>query len=151
MIPYMVGKLAPNSSHLTRGLVKYVPGRDYFRAVSSQNGDTYVTSPPLPIVELVGSRLSDVGGSCRTSRMRRGRCDGALAGFSSCRAPVSAEVYVIPEGVLARAPTGVPGRVLRRWVSFPAEELQQVGCWLGLTNSGVVETTYELVSVLQPP
>ena len=38
MIPYMVGKLAPNSSHLTRGLVKYVPSRDYFRAVSSQNG-----------------------------------------------------------------------------------------------------------------
>ena len=46
MIPYMVGKLAPNSSHLTRGLVKYVPGRGYFRAVSSQNGDTFVTSPP---------------------------------------------------------------------------------------------------------
>ena len=45
MIPYMVGKLAPNSSHLTRGLVKYVPGRGYFRAVPSQNGDKYVTSP----------------------------------------------------------------------------------------------------------
>ena len=25
MIPYMVGKFAPSSSHLTRGLVKYVP------------------------------------------------------------------------------------------------------------------------------
>ena len=46
MIPYMVGKLAPNSSHLTRGLVKYVPGRGYFRAISSQNGDKFVTSPP---------------------------------------------------------------------------------------------------------
>ena len=46
MIPYMVGKLAPNSSHLTRGLVKSVPGRGYFRAVPSQNGDKYVTSPP---------------------------------------------------------------------------------------------------------
>ena len=46
MIPYMVGKLAPNPSQLTRWLVKYVPGRDYFRAVSSQNGDKYVTSPP---------------------------------------------------------------------------------------------------------
>ena len=33
MIPYMVGKLAPNSSHFTRGLVKCVPGRGYFRAV----------------------------------------------------------------------------------------------------------------------
>ena len=56
MIPYTVGKLAPNSSHLTRGLVKYVPGRDYFRAVSSQNGDKFVTSPPPPpIVERVSS------------------------------------------------------------------------------------------------
>ena len=48
MIPYMVGKLAPNLSHLTRGLVKYVPGRGYLRAVPSQNGDKYVTSPPPP-------------------------------------------------------------------------------------------------------
>ena len=46
MIPYMVGKLAPNLSHLTRRLVKSVPGRGYFRAVPSQNGDKYVTSPP---------------------------------------------------------------------------------------------------------
>ena len=46
MIPYMVGKLAPNSSHLTRGLVKYVPGRGYFRAVPSQNEDKYVSFPP---------------------------------------------------------------------------------------------------------
>ena len=46
MIPYMVGKLAPNSSYLTRGLFKYDPGRGYFRAVPSQNGDKYVTSPP---------------------------------------------------------------------------------------------------------
>ena len=45
MILYMVGKLAPNSSHLTRGLVKYVPGRDYFCAVSAQNGDKFVTPP----------------------------------------------------------------------------------------------------------
>ena len=53
MIPYMVGKLAPNSSRLTKGLVKYVPGTGNFRAVPSQNGDKYVTSPPPPIVELV--------------------------------------------------------------------------------------------------
>ena len=54
MIPYMVGKLAPSSSHLIRGLVKYVSGRGYFRAVPSQNGDKYVTSPPPPpMVELV--------------------------------------------------------------------------------------------------
>ena len=48
MIPYMVGKLAPNLSHLTRGLVKVVPGRDYFRAVPLQNGGNYVTFPPTP-------------------------------------------------------------------------------------------------------
>ena len=53
MILYMVGKLAPNSSHLTRGLVKHVPGRGYFRAVPFHNGDKYVTSPPPPIVGLV--------------------------------------------------------------------------------------------------
>ena len=53
MIPYMVDKLAPNSSHLTRGLVKYVPGRGYFRAVPSQNGDNFFTTLPPPIVERV--------------------------------------------------------------------------------------------------
>ena len=54
----MVGKFAPNSSHLTRGLVKYVPARGYFRAVPSQNGDKFVTSPP-PIVERVVGCKSD--------------------------------------------------------------------------------------------
>ena len=53
MIPYMVGKLVPNLTHHTRGPVKYVPGRGYFGAVPSQNGDKFVTSPPLSIVELV--------------------------------------------------------------------------------------------------
>ena len=53
MIPYMVGKLAPNPTHSTRGLVKYVPGRGYFRAIPSQNGDKTVTSPPPSIVERV--------------------------------------------------------------------------------------------------
>ena len=48
MIPYIVGKLAPSSSHLTRVLVKYVPGRGYFRAIPSQNGDKFVTTPPPP-------------------------------------------------------------------------------------------------------
>ena len=48
MIPYMVGKLAPNSTIFTRGLVKQVPGRGYFRAVPSSNGDKCVTSPPHP-------------------------------------------------------------------------------------------------------
>ena len=53
MIPYMVGKLVPNPTYYTRGLVKYVPGRGYFGAVLSQNGDKFVTSPPLSIVERV--------------------------------------------------------------------------------------------------
>ena len=56
MIPYMVAKLAPNSSHLTSGLVKYVSGRGYFRAVSSQNWDKFVTSPSSP-QSLNGSRI----------------------------------------------------------------------------------------------
>ena len=58
MIPYMVGKLAANSSHLTRGLVKHVPGRVHFRADPSQNGDKYVTSRPPAIVELVLARVT---------------------------------------------------------------------------------------------
>ena len=53
MIPYMVGKLTPNSTYSTRGLVEYFPGRGYFRAVPSQNGDRNVTSPPPSIVERV--------------------------------------------------------------------------------------------------
>ena len=57
MIPYMVGKFDPNSTRLTTGLVKYVPGRGCFRGVSSQNGDKIVTSPPPPIVERLGTSL----------------------------------------------------------------------------------------------
>ena len=55
MIPYMVDKLAQNLSPLTRGLVKYVPDRGYFRAVPSQTGTNMLHScpPPPPIVELV--------------------------------------------------------------------------------------------------
>ena len=48
MIPYMVGKLAPNTTHPTRGVVKCVPRRGCFRAVPSQNGDKFVTSPTPP-------------------------------------------------------------------------------------------------------
>ena len=45
--------IAPNSSHLTRGLVKYVPGWGCFRAVSSHSGQIcYIPAPPL-IVERV--------------------------------------------------------------------------------------------------
>ena len=49
MIPCMVGKLAPNPIHFIGELVKYVLRRDYFRAVPSQNGDKFVTSPPPPL------------------------------------------------------------------------------------------------------
>ena len=38
--------LPPNSTHFTRGLVKYVPGRGFFRATPYQNRDKFVTSPP---------------------------------------------------------------------------------------------------------
>ena len=55
MIPYVVCKRAPSSSHLTRELVKYVPDRVCFYAVSSQNGDKVVTSPPPPPQSLNGS------------------------------------------------------------------------------------------------
>ena len=51
MTLYMIGKLTPNSPYFNRGLVKYVPGRGYFRAVLSQNGDKFATSPTPPIVE----------------------------------------------------------------------------------------------------
>ena len=54
MTLYMVDKLAPNPIHFTRGLVKYVPGRGCFRAVPSQNGNKFETSPNPPIVEYRG-------------------------------------------------------------------------------------------------
>ena len=59
MNPYMVGKLAPNSSHLTRGLVKYASGRGYFRTVPSQNGNKRFTSPPFT-QSLTGLRCNTV-------------------------------------------------------------------------------------------
>ena len=66
MIPYMVGKLAPNSSHFNR--VKSVPGRGYFRAVPTQNGENmFHPLPPPPIVELVQNRIGVQSMSLRTS------------------------------------------------------------------------------------
>ena len=53
MIPYMVDKLAPDSTHSTRRLVKIVPGRGYFRAVPSQNGEKMLHPLLLSIVERV--------------------------------------------------------------------------------------------------
>ena len=89
MIPYMVCKLAPTSSYLTRGLVKCVPGRRYFRAVSSLKGDKFVTSPPPPIVErlsgpalalvlhlpvMCGSRTPGLEFRCRIVSREEGYC-----------------------------------------------------------------------------
>ena len=52
---------APNSSHLTRELVKYVSSRGYFRTVPSQNGNKNVTSPPPPpIAERVPGKITDL-------------------------------------------------------------------------------------------
>ena len=45
MIPYMVGKLASNTTNFTGVSVKCVPRRGYFRAVPSQNGDKLALSP----------------------------------------------------------------------------------------------------------
>ena len=41
----------PESNSFTRGLVKYVPGRGYFRAFPSHNRDKFVISPLPPIFE----------------------------------------------------------------------------------------------------
>ena len=67
---YMIGKLTPNSPHFTRGLVKYVPGRSYFRAVLSQNGDKFATSPTPPIVERLTLTTLDAREKlCRVQRL----------------------------------------------------------------------------------
>ena len=73
----MVGKLAPNSTHSTRELVKYVSGRGYFRAVSSQNGEKVVTFPPPPSLNESGSQTTGTGnggdGVVRTGKTKCGR------------------------------------------------------------------------------
>ena len=45
MIIYAVDKLAQNSAHFIRGLVKHVSGRAYFPTVPSENRDKIATSP----------------------------------------------------------------------------------------------------------
>ena len=62
MIPYMVCKLAPNSTHFTRGLVRQVTGRDYFRAVPSQNGDK--SRHPLPPPQSLSDSPGDLRSHC---------------------------------------------------------------------------------------
>ena len=51
MTIYIVGKLAPNSTHFTKVLIKYVPERCYCRAVPSQNGDKFAASPTPRMVQ----------------------------------------------------------------------------------------------------
>ena len=60
MILYMVGKLALNSTQFTKGLVKYVHGRGCFRAIPSENGDKFATSPTPPIVEQHACRVGNL-------------------------------------------------------------------------------------------
>ena len=50
MIPYVVGKLAPNSSHLTRGLVKFVPVGTIFVPFPPKTGTNMLHPLPPPIV-----------------------------------------------------------------------------------------------------
>ena len=45
-----------------QGLVKYIPGRGYFRAVPSQEGEKYVISPQPPTVELVNVSVEQFAG-----------------------------------------------------------------------------------------
>ena len=59
----------PDFIAFDQGVVKYVPGRRWFHAVSSQKGDKYVISPPPPIVERVVSRKRGQG---RTPRRGTG-------------------------------------------------------------------------------
>ena len=45
----------PELNSFITGLVKYIPGRDYFGAVPSQNRDKFETSPtPLIVEQLLG-------------------------------------------------------------------------------------------------
>ena len=67
----MVGKLALNSTHFTMGLVKYVPGRGYFRVVLFQNGDKFATSPTSPIVERLISTRHDISNAVRSDARYR--------------------------------------------------------------------------------
>ena len=74
MILNLGSKLALNSAHFTRGLVKHAAGRGYFRAVPSQTGDEFVTSPPPPPQSLNNTSASWRGQgilrvvSCQTTR-----------------------------------------------------------------------------------
>ena len=60
MILYMVGKLAPNSTHSTRGLVKYVPDRAIFVPSSLKTGTNLLH--PLPPQSLNGSLVVTASG-----------------------------------------------------------------------------------------
>ena len=53
MIPYKVGKLTLNTTHSTRRLVKYVPGRGYFVPSPLKTGTELLH--PLPLQSLNGS------------------------------------------------------------------------------------------------
>ena len=52
MIPYMVGKFAPNRTHFARGVVEYLAGRGYFRDILSENGAKKCGIPPQLVERL---------------------------------------------------------------------------------------------------
>ena len=67
MIPYMVGKLAPNSSHLTRGLVKYVPDRAKFVPFPAKTGTNLLH--PRPPQSFIDRKIKTPGFRWRMSRL----------------------------------------------------------------------------------
>ena len=69
MFLYKVDKLVPNSINFIRGLVKYVPGRGYFRDVPFQNGDRFATPPP-PAPDCLTTHAADHSVSIREKRSR---------------------------------------------------------------------------------
>ena len=70
MIPYIVGQLAPNSSHLTRGLVNVSPVGAIFVPFPPKTGIFVFTSPPPLIVERVAGVTVCERGSGVSERAR---------------------------------------------------------------------------------
>ena len=96
----MVGKLAPNSTQFTRGLVKYILGRDCFRAVF-QNGEEFATSPTPPIVEQLKRTHKRCTGTWSVRTLERNNFSAEQTGLTDAR-----EIKIISQerGVLNGTP-----------------------------------------------
>ena len=127
MTIYIVGKLAPNSTHFTRMLIKYVPERCYFRAVPSQNGDKFATFPTPPIVE----RLFF---SCPRSRLRIwSRETGSAVQFraaSACSSPSSGGISFLQDS--SRVPRRRPNICSNRHTPSDQSRVYRVTRWRSL-------------------